>query len=242
MPGLYFYDNDVVGARQRAEALGARRARDHRPQPELPRGGPAAGRGAAARHRVARHRHLRLPQRRQQLRARDRGPAGHQDRLPPRRSPGGWASLDDDQLVERARAAACKSGYGAYLLRPARARQAGSPARVRRRHHRFLNQMVDNVGLARASVVFNQSVEEGGGRWPTPALPGVLGAGRPHPARHGRPAGGRRRDGRRAGGAVRRDPAGGLQAPQGARGCRPGQPDAATRSAARATSRRRCST
>ena len=55
-----------------AQALGARRARDHRPQPDLPRGGPAPGRGAAARHRLARHRHLRLAERRQQLRAHHR--------------------------------------------------------------------------------------------------------------------------------------------------------------------------
>ena len=32
-PGLYFYGNDVVERAKRAEAVGARRARDHRPQP-----------------------------------------------------------------------------------------------------------------------------------------------------------------------------------------------------------------
>ena len=90
----------------------------------LPRGGHAAGRGAAARHRLARHRHLRRPQRRQQLRAHHRAPAGAQDRLRPRRSPGGWASSTDDQLAATA-PALVKSGYGTYLLRPARAGEGG---------------------------------------------------------------------------------------------------------------------
>ena len=84
VPGLYFYANDVVGLRPRPQAVGPRRAGDHRPQPDLPRAGPAARRGPAARHRLARHRHLRLPQRRQQLRAHHRGAAGHQDRRPRR--------------------------------------------------------------------------------------------------------------------------------------------------------------
>ena len=60
-----------------------------------------------------------------------------------------------------------------------------------------------------------------GGR---PALPGVLGPGRPHPARHRGPAGRRRRHRQRAGRALRRVGPGRLQAPQGARGRRPGQP------------------
>ena len=33
MPGLYFYDNDVVEIAREPEAVGPRRARDHRPQP-----------------------------------------------------------------------------------------------------------------------------------------------------------------------------------------------------------------
>ena len=104
VPGLYFYGNDVVELARDAEAVGARRARDHRPQPDLPRGRPAPGRGAAARHRLARHRHVRLAQRRQQLRAHHRGPAGHQDRLPR----GGRLAdglLADDELRELAGAA-----------------------------------------------------------------------------------------------------------------------------------------
>ena len=35
--GLYFYDNQVLDIAARAEAVGARRARDHRRQPRLPR-------------------------------------------------------------------------------------------------------------------------------------------------------------------------------------------------------------
>ena len=42
-------------------------------------------------------------------------PPGPQDRLPPRRSPGGWASSTDDELAERAEPLR-KSGYGDYLL------------------------------------------------------------------------------------------------------------------------------
>ena len=59
-----------------------RRVRDHRRQPGLPRGPPAAGVDPAARHRLARHRHLRLAERRQQLRPHHRGPAGPAGRLP----------------------------------------------------------------------------------------------------------------------------------------------------------------
>ena len=61
---------------------------------------------------------------------------------------------------------------------------------------------------------------------PRTGLAGVRRAGRPHPARHGRS----RADGRgrgqsvRARGPLRRLRPGGLQAPQGARGRRPGQP------------------
>ena len=57
VPGLYFYGTDVVELRAHAAAVGARGARDHRPQPDLPRAGPPLRRGDAARHGVARHRH-----------------------------------------------------------------------------------------------------------------------------------------------------------------------------------------
>ena len=81
VPGLYFYDNDVVEIARDLRAVAARRVRDHRREPALPRGGQAPGRGAAARHRVARHRHLRLAERRQQLRPHARVAAGPQGRL-----------------------------------------------------------------------------------------------------------------------------------------------------------------
>ena len=41
VPGLYFYDNDVVDDRQGVDAFSARRIRDHRGQPDLPDAGPA---------------------------------------------------------------------------------------------------------------------------------------------------------------------------------------------------------
>ena len=42
VPGLYFYDNDVVAIARDLRAVGARRVRDHRRQPRLPRAGPPA--------------------------------------------------------------------------------------------------------------------------------------------------------------------------------------------------------
>ena len=44
--GLYFYDNQVARHRRRPEAVGARRARDHRRQPRVPRARRAARRDA----------------------------------------------------------------------------------------------------------------------------------------------------------------------------------------------------
>ena len=58
--GLYFYDNQVVRNRLIAQALPARRARDHRPQPLLPQGRHAQRRDHEPRHGLARHRHPRL--------------------------------------------------------------------------------------------------------------------------------------------------------------------------------------
>ena len=57
--GLYFYDAGVRRHRGRPQAVGARRARDHRRQRRLSAAGPPARREARPRHRLARHRHPR---------------------------------------------------------------------------------------------------------------------------------------------------------------------------------------
>ena len=121
VPGLYFYDNDVVEIARGARAVGARRVRDHRHQPALPRARAAAGGGARARHRLAGHRHLRLAQRRRQLHPHDRAPAGAQDRRPGggRLAPG---------LPERRRAARARRAVAEVRLRrlPTRAARRAS--------------------------------------------------------------------------------------------------------------------
>src|SRR6476659_4680545 len=80
----------------------------------------------------------------------------------------------------------------------------------------FFNQTVDNA-MQRA-VVFNQKVEQGGTGGCGPALPGVLGARRPHPAKPGGTARRRRRHAHPARRVVRGERPGRRQAPQGARG------------------------
>ena len=90
--GLYFYDNDVVRHRRAGEAVGARRARDHRRQPPLSRRRQALGRAHGPRLRLARHRHHRLAARGRRVRAR-RSSTARASRSPaPRRSPCAWAS------------------------------------------------------------------------------------------------------------------------------------------------------
>ena len=101
--GLYFYDGNAPGRRCGARALAARRARDHRPQPPLPRARRADGRAARARLRVARHRHARVAAAGGELHRDDRAAPGPQGRLPrgdrlperldrPRRSCSRWPS------------------------------------------------------------------------------------------------------------------------------------------------------
>ena len=114
VPGLYFYDNDVI---EIARSCGPRRAANWRSPPStgLPRKRPAEGRGAAPRHRLAGHRHVRLTAGGGQLRAHHRVPARTQGRL------SGGDRLADGLHRRRpdsprARNALLKSGYGQYLL------------------------------------------------------------------------------------------------------------------------------
>ena len=57
--GLYFYDSRVVEIAKSAQAVGARRVRDHRRQSRLSRSRGAERRADGARLRLARHRNAR---------------------------------------------------------------------------------------------------------------------------------------------------------------------------------------
>src|SRR3712207_6002972 len=82
------------------------------------------------------------------------------------------------------------------------------------------NQVVDKSDCIR--LVFNQSVEEGGGHGRGTALAHVRRAGRPDSARPGGPPRRGGRDAHRARDVVRRVGPSRLQAPEGAGGGRPG--------------------
>ena len=90
VPGLYFYDNDVIAIAGGLQAIQSRRVRDHRRQPRIPGAEEAVGRGVAARHRLARHRNVRLAARRGQLRSHHRGAPRLKSGCP-KKSPGGEA-------------------------------------------------------------------------------------------------------------------------------------------------------
>ena len=101
--------------RPRPEAVGARRVRDHRRQPRLPRAGPAQRRGAA---RAAPPGSTPAPSTRSTTPATSSGPSstGRASRsAAPRRSPGGRASSPTTSCASAGEALA-KSGYGEYLL------------------------------------------------------------------------------------------------------------------------------
>ena len=80
--GLYFYDNQVLDIAAALQALAARRARDHRRQPRLPRQGRPARRDARPRHGLARHRHARGAAAGLELHPGHRAAAGPEGRLP----------------------------------------------------------------------------------------------------------------------------------------------------------------
>ena len=136
VPGLYFYDNDVVEIAREPQAVGARRVRDHRHQPALPR------RRAGSRSRcssAASPGWTPAPSTRSTTPATSSAPSstgrasrsGHPEEV-------AWRQgfLTDDELRERAEPL-LKSGYGEYLLgllddrAPLRRRLPSAPARGR---------------------------------------------------------------------------------------------------------------
>jgi glucose-1-phosphate thymidylyltransferase len=60
IPGLYFYDNDVLALADKARTERPGRVQDHRPEPGLPRGREAQGRRPPPGDGLARHRQLHL--------------------------------------------------------------------------------------------------------------------------------------------------------------------------------------
>ena len=92
VPGLYFYDTDVVDDRARDHAERARRARDHRRQRPLPASGTAPRHRPRPRDGLARHRDVRLADGSRRVRARRRAAPGPARSGASRRSPGARAS------------------------------------------------------------------------------------------------------------------------------------------------------
>ncbi len=117
--GLYFYDNRVLDIARDLEALGARRAGDHRRQPRLPRMERARVRGDGPRHGVARHRHARVAARGVAVHRDDRARQGLKIACPEEIAY--RLGYIDAAALERLGEALAKNGYGQYLL--------GDPAR-----------------------------------------------------------------------------------------------------------------
>ena len=206
--GLYFYDNQVRRHRGGAEAVAARRARDHRRQPRVSRARRAARREAGARHRLARHRHARFADAGVQLHPRDRGAAGADGRLPRGdRLPHG---LHHRRRADAAsRAAMESSAYGQYLLPRARARgltcassrpssrASSSSSRTCTRRPRVLPRDLSRRAVPRArhrrAVRAGQPLAIGRGHAPRPAPAGPAAAGQADPRHRGRDLRRRRR-------------------------------------------------
>ena len=118
VPGLYFYDAQVSEIAANLQALAARRAGDHRRQPDLPGARPAARGSHGPRRRLAGRRHARVAAPGGQLRPGGRGPAGDDDLLP------GGDRLSDGHHRPR-RAARAGRGDEEQRVRPVSAATVG---------------------------------------------------------------------------------------------------------------------
>src|SRR5699024_393023 len=105
------------------DALHSWGARDHRPQPQLPRGRQPAGRGAHPRHRLARYRDLRRSRRRRRVHPHRAAAAGTVHRRPRR-------GRLEDGVPQRRRAASPCAAAGEVRVWPL------SPRRTRARDRR----------------------------------------------------------------------------------------------------------
>ena len=112
-PGSISTTSKVVDIAKRAQAVGARRVRDHRRQSRLSRSRRAERRAHGPRLRLARHRDARLVGRRGELRADARDAAGRPRSAARKRSPS--TSGSSTSPVQTIIARFGKSAYGQYL-------------------------------------------------------------------------------------------------------------------------------